>query len=122
MLVGFDEVFVKDQAFYVEKFLREGTIADVFPQGFVYSFIIRHPSKTIGSLYNGGTNFKNNCGECFTSRAGRLHSKSSIGLCMIMAEFHAIGYQSTGLLLAIYSACQKFRKLISWIFCDPLGG
>ena len=49
--------------FRVEKFFNEGTIADVFPEGYVYSFIIRHPAKVIPSIYNGVTNFKNGVGE-----------------------------------------------------------
>ncbi len=60
---GWDEIFVKDQPFRVEKFFREGRIEEVFPNGYVYSFIIRHPAKTISSLYNGVTNFKNGVGK-----------------------------------------------------------
>ncbi len=62
-LVGWDEIFVKDMPFRVEKFFHEGTIAEIFPEGYVYSFIIRHPAKVIASLYNGVTNFKDGVGE-----------------------------------------------------------
>ena len=45
------EVFVKDQVHRTKTFFEKGTLEDVLPKGFIHTFLIRHPRKTITSWY-----------------------------------------------------------------------
>ena len=45
---GYDYVVVKDMAYY----MRERTHnREALPEGYVHMFLIRHPSKSISSMY-----------------------------------------------------------------------
>ena len=52
-VAGYKEVFVKDQAFRMRTFLEAGTVEDVIPEGYIHAFLMRHPKKSVSSIYNG---------------------------------------------------------------------
>ncbi len=49
---GVAEVFMKEQAYRFESFLDTDTLSDVLPEGFIHTFLIRHPAKTIVSFWD----------------------------------------------------------------------
>ena len=34
-------------------FLEAGTVEDVIPEGYIHAFLMRHPKKSVSSIYNG---------------------------------------------------------------------
>ncbi len=63
MSAGYAEVFAKELTFRYKAFLDAGTMDTIIPTDYVHTFLIRHPRKTLTSLYGLGYSF-NGRGPC----------------------------------------------------------
>ncbi len=50
---GHKIVFIKDMCYRLKTFFEADTVETILPRGYMHTFLIRHPAKTIVSWYNG---------------------------------------------------------------------
>lgn len=67
-LAGYKEVFVKDDCYRLRTFFEKGTIETVLPKGYIHTFLIRHPAKTITSWYNGTAKGQGGSSSCILNK------------------------------------------------------
>ncbi len=50
-------MWVKEMGYRLKGFFEKGTVQEVLPSGYIHTFLIRNPRKSVPSLYNGTQKF-----------------------------------------------------------------
>lgn len=70
MFSEFSVIFAKDMAYYLSSQMEK--LNEVLPEGYLHTFLIRHPRKTVASLYKASLNDSTE-GEEMCSKSNHMY-------------------------------------------------